>query len=243
MKIAMKKNLCSISAVLIALFVLLPNTQAGPDSTIKVFSAVSPDAPHALVLAAGPQATFSKNGAPFEKLKKGQALTEGSVVRTGDKTVIDLFIRRWGTTVRVTPNTELAFEKLSISSDTNAPSMETSLNLSAGRIFCFLRAPVANGKLEIQTPQGRSQINSASAGRYDIRADGTVVAGKSSFNQVRLLTENGETIVAPGQSFSGKDGIAAPVAPSDAEMLVIEMDQLAALAQKLAVRENPPKTD
>jgi hypothetical protein len=189
----------------------------GATETMRVFSAEAPDSPYALVLATGPQATFSRNGKSFKKLKKGQVLTQGAVVRSGEKTVVDIFIRGWETTIRLTPNSELAFEKLSRPAKENGPVTENVLNVKSGRIFCFLRAPLPNSKFEIQTARSRSAINTAAAGRYEIRSD-----GKTAYDQVRLVTENGENPAAT---------------PSDIERLVIEMDQLAALAEK-ATNEN-----
>ena len=191
------------------------------------------DDAQALVLAVGEHSTYSQHGKVFKKLKVGQVLTEGAVLRTGDDTMVDLFLRRWGTTVRLTSNTELGLEKMVQNVRKQVLVMETRLHLRKGRIFCFIRIPVADAKFEVRTALGRSLLESAGAGRYDIRADGTIVAGKSSFDQLKVITEHGVTTIAPGQKFTAENGHVIPTAPSEMELLVIQMDELVSLAEEL----------
>lgn len=187
----------------------------------------------ALVLSVDGPSSYSDGNRDFGRLRIGQVLTQGAVIQTGENTVADLFLRRLGTTVRLTPNTELRFEKMGKYPSEQVLVMETVLHLRKGRIFCFVRLPIAESIFEIRTAIGRSVLNGVGTGRYDIRADGTVVAGKSSLNPLKVFTEHGVTLVVPGQKFSAENGDLVPIAPSELEMQVIHLDELQALAERL----------
>lgn len=154
-------------------------------------------------------------------------------------------MRRWpifscaagGTTVRLFPNTELTLERMSKNPTVNGPALQTQLNLSKGQIFCFIRIPVPESTFEVKTPRGTSLLQTVGVGRYDIRAEGVIVAGKSSFTHLKFTTEHGVVMIEPGQRFSVEDGYSTPAAPSDMEILMIQMDQLASLAEQLTSEE------
>jgi hypothetical protein len=222
-------------------FIALDEIQSLAEELTPALASKVADDSQALVLSVGENSTYSKEGGRFEKLKVGQVLTQGATIRSGDDTVIDLFLRRWGTTVRLIPNTELVLEKMTKTAGAAAPALMTRLNLQKGRIFCFIRVPVANSKFEVKTAKGTALIESAGAGRYDIRANGAIVAGKSSFNQIKVVSEDGVKVMVPGQSFNAEDGHITPAAPSDVELLVIQMDQLVALAEHLTAEEEAAK--
>jgi len=204
--------------------------------TPSVAAAVE-DPSEALVLAVGEKSTFDQKGTGFARLRVGQVLTQGAVIRSSSDEAVDLFLRRWGTTVRLMPGTELALEKMSRQAGAHAPAMQTHLDLREGRIFCFIRIPVPESTFEVKTKAGRSVLKSAGAGRYDIRADGTIVTGKGSFKQLQVVTEKGVVMITPGQKFTPQDGHMTPAAPSDVEMMVMQMDQLVALAEQLSSDE------
>jgi hypothetical protein len=191
------------------------------------------DPSEAVVLSAGAKSTYNAKGDAFEKLRVGQVLKQGAVIRSGPDVVIDLFLRRWGTTVRLMRNTELVLEKMSREPGIVVQAMETHLDLREGRIFCFIRIPVPESTFEIKTKAGRSVLKSTGAGRYEIRADGTIVTGKGSFKQLQVFTDHGIVMITPGQKFTAEDGHMSPAAPSEVEMMMIQMDQLEALAEQL----------
>jgi hypothetical protein len=191
------------------------------------------DDSQALVLSVGEESSVAVDSEGFKKLRVGAVFTQGAIIRNAGEGVVDLFLRRWGTTVRLFPRTELSLEKMTRGAAEPAPAMETRLHLRQGRIFCFIRIPVPNSKFEVRTALGRSLLESAGAGRYDIRADGTIVAGKSSFNQLRFVTDEGVTEIVPGQKFNATDGHLAPAAPSEVELLMIQMDEVESLSEHL----------
>lgn len=195
------------------------------------------DASEALVLSVGDNSSADKDGNGFSKLRAGQVLAQGAIVRSGSEEVIDLFLRRWGTTIRLMPDTEVALEKMSRRAGTNVPALQTRLDLRRGRIFCFIRIPVPESTFEIKTKAGLSALNSAGAGRYDVRADGTIVTGKGSFRQLKVVTEKGVVMITPGQKFTPEDGHLMPAAPSEVELMMIQIDQLAGLSEQLSADE------
>jgi hypothetical protein len=222
-------------------YISLDEIQALADELTPSVASKIQDPSQALVLSVGDDAMFSQNGEAMKKLKVGQVLNQGAIIRSGSDTVIDLFLRRWGTTVRMVANTELALEKMTRSSDKTEPALQTRLDLREGRIFCFIRIPVPDSSFEVRTKVGRTLLESAGAGRYDIRANGTIVAGQSSFKQIKVVMEHGVVTIPPGQKFLAEKGHLQPAAPSDVEMLVIQMDQLVALAEQLTIEEELTK--
>ncbi len=200
------------------------------------------DPSEALVLSAGAGSTCDRAGKGFEALRVGQVLLQGAVIKSGGDSVVDLFLRRWGTTIRLMPGTELSLDQMTRSPGILVSALETHLDLRAGRIFCFIRIPVPESVFEVKTKAGRSVLKSAGAGRYDIRADGTIVAGKSSFKQVQVVTESGVVTVESGQKFTPEDGHMVPAAPSEVEMMMIQMDQLVALAEQLSFADSQATT-
>ena len=223
----------------VLMLINLDELQALAEELTPTLASKPKDDSQALVLSVGESSTFSQNGEPFHQLKVGQVLTQGAVIRSGEDAIVDLFMRRWGTTIRLVSGTELGLEKMTKEPGKQVPVMETRVHLRKGRVFCFIRIPVPSARFEVRTVLGRSLIESAGVGRYDISAEGTVVAGKSSFNHLKMITENGVKVIVPGQKFSAEDGFLTPTAPSEVELLVIQMDQLEALAEALAPRFRP----
>lgn len=209
------------------------SAEQGPPEAEQKF-----DDSEALVLSLGEDATGDRDGNGFKKLTAGEVLTLGAVIRSGNAGAMDLFLRRWGTTVRLMPDTELALDKMSRREGILVPAMRTHLDLRQGRIFCFIRIPVPESEFQVKTKAGRTILNSAGAGRYDIRADGTIVAGNGSFRQLQFVTERGVVTIEPGQKFVPEKGQLVPAAPSDVEILMIQMDQLTALAEKLSAEKS-----
>jgi len=208
----------------------------GEQLTATAVNTIEDDS-QAVVLSVGEHSTYDKKGDGFAKLRVGQVLSQGAVIRSGADSDVDLFLRRWGTTVRLMPGTELALEKMTRRTGDRVATLETHLDLREGRIFCFIRIPVPGSTFEVKTKAGRSTLKSAGAGRYDIRANGTIVSGKSSFQQVLVTTEHGVVVVTPGQKFDPENGHTTPAAPSEVEMMMIQMDQLVALADQLTSEE------
>jgi hypothetical protein len=82
--------------------------------------------------------------------------------------------------------------------------------------------------LEIRNAAGRSVVEGSGVGRYIITADGTHVAAKGSVIPLKVIHENGITVVAAGQRFDQKDGKMLPSTNTAWGKDLIELDELQA---------------
>ena len=154
----------------------LAQTKFARENTTSVQVTQVSDAPQAVVLSVRGVCERSKDGKTFTKLRVGQVLTQGTVVRTGEDARSDLFFRRIGTTVRVQPGTEMKMEKMTRTVKGDKTVLETLLDLRTGRIFTVVRALIPDSTFEIRNAAGRSMVEGGGGkGRYIITADGTHV--------------------------------------------------------------------
>lgn len=205
---------------------------------------VSPDVsyPNALVLAVHGQCEYSEDGVVFAVLRAGRVCKQGDVIRTGQGARTDLFFRRIGTTVRLQSGTEVKLEAMTRQMKDGAPAMQTLLNLRSGRIFTVVRSLVPGSTFEIRNAAGRSVVEGGGGkGRYIITADGTHVADKHSAVPLKVVGETGVTIITPGQKFNAKEGKMFALEAPEAVELLIDFDELDALAEQLTPAEDLPK--
>jgi hypothetical protein len=86
---------------------------------------------------------------------------------------------------------------------------ETSVALREGRLLCVVRLLVPESKFEVRTPATVFQMPAAGIGRYDIRADGTVIVGKKSRVPLKALSiapVAKTNLVSPGQRLDKQGG-------------------------------------
>ncbi len=204
-------------------------------------SADSSDQPTAMTISTVGKCECSQDGVTFTNLAKGQILNHGAVIRTADSARADLFFRRTGTTVRLQGGSEIKIEKMTLSIKDGLPVGDTLLDLREGRIFTVVRSTVAGSTLEIRNAAGRSVVEGSGIGRYIITADGTHVAAKGSANPLKVIGENGVTVVAAGQQFDKKEGKPLPASPALWVNDLIELDELQAVTEEPAATEPSPK--
>ena len=202
-----------------------------PPVDIQVFE---PEAePQAVVVAVLGQCDYSEDGNTFAELKTGQVLKEGAVVRTGEDARADIFFRRIGITVRLQPDSEIKLEKMTRRMKDGNPELNTLLDLRKGRIFTVVRTFIQGSTFEVRNAAGRSVIEGGGVkGRYIITADGTHVTDKNSDVPIKVVGETGVTIVAPGKKYSAKEGKLLPLDTPESVLLLIEFDEIHALAEK-----------
>ncbi|MHB8520986.1 MAG: FecR family protein [Limisphaerales bacterium] len=193
--------------------------------------------PQAVVLSVNGQATFAEDGKQFKKLKAGDVLNQGAVVRTDPNARVDLFFRRMAIAVRLTSDTELGLEKMTRARKGDVFVMETILDLRKGDIFCFVRGLVADSKFEVRHKTGRSVVEGEGPGGFEIRDDSAVVSGRSYFVPLKVISETGTAVIAPGQKFDAKHGKVMRLAPSEEELTLIQLDELHALTDLLTPEE------
>ena len=198
-----------------------------------VFGSDAP--PNAMTISSNGKCEYSEDGVTFAKLERSHNLEQGAVVRTGEDARTDLFFRRTGTTVRLQAGTEIKLEKMTITMKDGLPAEHTLLDLRTGRIFTVVRSEVAGSTLEIKNAAGRAVVEGSGVGRYIITADGTHVAAIGSAIPLKVIGENGITVIAAGQQFDKKDGKMLPVNSNLWVKDLIEVDELQATMETTAV--------
>jgi hypothetical protein len=220
---------------------LAPSTNAANDSQeaaimenlpVKLPATAISSSPRQVdVLLTNGTCLYSQDGITFHKLRGRDVIFEGSVISTDPSGWCDLFLRRTGTTVRVGPDSQIKLLKLSQESQNGVTVMETLLELRAGRIFTVARALVPGSTLEITDVAGHSVIETGGLGCYMISAP-TNSSDKLSLTPLRVVSQIGTSIIAPGQSYSAKDSAALSLVPSSWETMLIQLDELEAETDK-----------
>jgi hypothetical protein len=157
-------------------------------------------------------------GANWRDLKVGTRLRQNSMIRTAPGAIVDLFLGDNGPVVRVTENTTLGIDRLTVDRAGVEKIIETQLDLRSGRILGHVKPMAAASKYEVKTPQGVAGIRGT---RYDISADGRVsitdgeaicvyiVGGRSSTTTVR----GGQTARPPTQA--GGEPVMSALTPAE----------------------------
>jgi hypothetical protein len=213
----------------------------------KLPAAITPDIErsarrNANVLLTHGQCVYSEDGTNIHTLELHQVLRQGAVILTGKRSWCDIFIRRAGITVRLAPESQIKIAKLSLASQNGVPLMDTLLELPYGRIFTVVRALVPGSTLEISDAAGRSVIEGGGLGSYMINAPRPGIGDKLSLTPLRIINEQGTSIIAPGQEYSAKDGTTFSLAPSTWETTLIHLDELEAEADRAIAEPEPPKS-
>jgi hypothetical protein len=227
----------SVALCLSALTLLIPafGQVIEGNPTVRFFK--DSPVPQAVVLSINGGATFSEAGSEFKTLRVGDVLNQGAVIRVGENASADLFFRRLAITVRLVSDTELRLEKMLKTSKDGVPVMETTLDLQKGRIFCFVRSVIPNSKFEVRHSVGRAVVEGEGFGGYHIQADGAAVTGNSTFIPLKVISETGTSVVAPGEKFDAANKKVLRLAPSEAELTFMQLDELRALAELLSPQE------
>jgi len=203
---------------------------------------IKPSSPRNVnVLLTHGQCLYSEDGTNFHTLDVHHVLRESAIIRTGKRSWSDLFIRRAGITVRLAPESEMKIAKLSESSHKGVRVTDTLLELLKGRIFTVVRALVPGSILEISDAAGRSVIAGGGLGSYMITAPGPDSADKLSVIPLRVISQKGTDVFAPGQKYSAKDGATLPLAASPWETMLIQLDELDAETDKALAEPGTPE--
>jgi len=151
----------------------------------------------AVVRAIRGSAQFSQGG-DWSPLTKDTVLTSGAVVKTGAESQVDLTLEKNGKAVRITENTTLAFDTLTIEDGgTGEAVITTKLNLSVGRVLGVVEGLAAASKYEVKVPTGTVGIRGT---KYDISASGVVNMQEGSV--LYSLPDGQQFTVNAGQTFT-----------------------------------------
>ena len=203
-----------------------------PDSCVQ---------PRAVALSIHGKCDCSEEGVTFKKFDRGQIFKEGAIIRTSDEARADLFLRRTGTTIRLQAGTVIKLEKMTITLKDDLPMVHVLLALRAGRIFTVVRSTAAGSTLEIRNADGRAIIEGTGLGRYITTADGTHVSAEGSLLPLKVMDENGITIIAAGQQYARHEGKMPAVSPSSHVKNLIQLDELQAITEVMAPLSFSPK--
>lgn len=141
-------------------------------AAIGITAQAAPVQNKAVVRAVRGTANFSTDrGANWKKLNVGSQLNQNSVIRTAPGSTVDLFLGDNGPVVRITEDTTLGIDKLTLDNTGAERIIETQLDLRNGRILGNVKRLAAASKYEVKTPQGVAGIRGT---KYDISANGNV---------------------------------------------------------------------
>lgn len=168
----------------------------------------------AIVRAIHGSAQMSNNkGQTWQNARVGSYLGANSAIKTAADSTADLFLGDNGPVVRVTPDTTLGIDKLTLENTGIEKVIETQLDLKSGRILGSVKKMAAASKYEVKTPVGVAGIRGT---EYSIDARGKVTIITGSAVVVYVIDGNilppanvgaGQTITppasAPGQPTIG----------------------------------------
>jgi hypothetical protein len=207
---------------------LSASTQAAPEQNKAVVRAVRGSANYS-----------TDRGANWRTLKVGTSLNQNSVVRTAPGSTVDLYMNENGPAVRITENTTLGIDRLTIDRTGVDNVIETQLDLRNGRILGNVRKLAAASKYEVKTPQGVAGIRGT---RYDISADGTVRVIEGQVVVVYIVngvastaTVNAGQMSRPPVQGGGQVDV-SPIPPTDITVVTSNLNDL----QRNTERDVPP---
>jgi hypothetical protein len=205
-------------AIAVAAFVGATHVQAVPEMNEAVVRGVRGTANYS-----------TDRGSNWRDLKVGTKLRQNSIIRTAPGATVDLFLGDNGPVVRVTENTTMGIDRLTIDRSGTEKIIETQLDLRAGRILGNVKHLAAASKYEVKTPQGVAGIRGT---RYDISADGRVsltegnavvvyvIGGRTSTGNVNA----GQTIRPP--TTAGGTPQVAPLTPTEINSINQQIGQI-----------------
>jgi FecR protein len=166
--------------------------------------------------------SYSLGNDQWTPLVAGKILPAGAVIRTDFNGSVDIVLGKQNV-VRLTPNTTLAIDKLTIV-DTGADTVsDTELDLRKGKIFASVKKLTAASQYLIKLPNGIAGVRGT---EFSLGADGKLVVLQSSGGGVviSVVPPSGvpvTTIVLPGFSFD----------PATGQLTVISDDMISSLSQ------------
>jgi hypothetical protein len=153
-------------------------------------------------------ATYTVGGGAAQPLKVGTILPSGSTVKTGPASMVDIFLGNSAGVVRVTENTTLGLDKLTLT-DTGADTVvEVQLNLPDGTILGNVNKLSAASKYEIKVPSGVAGVRGT---RYRISSTGYTVVLEGTMVMVYVPPQGAPTpytlVGPPATYFSPLEGV------------------------------------
>ncbi|MCX6904334.1 MAG: FecR domain-containing protein, partial [Verrucomicrobia bacterium] len=182
------------------------------------------------------RAMFAKADGSWKLVERDMVLRAGDVLKTEANSKVALGLGYNDGIVTLSPNTELAFDKLTYQHVGMEVVCDTELNLRAGQIFGELKKLSPGSTYLVKTPRGVAAIRD---GTYAISADGDVQA-KGGTVIMALTMSDGTTktfTVSDGKSLSVS---ANPAAPSVGNTSASQSQQMASVVTAAESHNTPP---
>jgi len=180
----------------------------------------------AIVRSIHGSAQMSNNkGQTWQNAKVGSYLGANSAIKTASDSTADLFLGDNGPVVRVTPDTQLGIDKLTVENTSIEKVIETQLDLKSGRILGSVKKMAAASKYEVKTPVGVAGIRGT---EYSIDARGKVTIITGSAVVVYVINGNilppanvgaGQTITPPAD---GQQPVVTTTQEGSQEALILQ---------------------
>ena len=158
--------------------------------------------------------TYATAPGAWVPLRMKNVLTSGSIIKTGPRSAVDLFLGKSGGTIRLTENSTLAIRKLTLSEVAGEILADMEFDLQEGTILGSGSKLSQASHFEVKIPTG---IIGVGEGQYRINSKGylVLVDGKMVFVQIAA---SGEPVPFPMTApasvyFSPTEGVRP--APSD----------------------------
>jgi len=124
-------------------------------------------------------AVYSTAGGPSMPLKAGTVLAQGTTVKTGANSSVDLFLGNSAGIIRISENTTLSLDKLMLTDTGADTAVDVQVGLTDGTILGNVNKLSAASRYEIKTPNGVAGIRGTrfrmSANSFIVLMDGTLV--------------------------------------------------------------------
>jgi len=124
-------------------------------------------------------AVYSVAGGPSIPLKAGTVLGQGATIKTGANASVDLFLGNSAGVLRLTENTTLSLDKLTLTDTGADTAIDVQLGLPEGTILSNVNKLSAASRYEIKTPNGVAGIRGTrfrmGANSFIVLLEGTLV--------------------------------------------------------------------
>jgi len=152
-------------------------------------------------------------GGTWQTLKKNMKLSQGTIIKTGADSTVDLMLPSSMTALRLTPNSSLRLDKLNMEAGYGAPITDTAVTLLTGAIAGTQRKLAAPSRFKINVA---GEVATIVGTEYFVRADGAVSVTSGTVTLNYNLPGNGGSIkvtVSAGFSFDPTTGQVVPTTP------------------------------
>jgi hypothetical protein len=166
----------------------------------------------------------SVDGAAYQRIKAGDVVGTGSMLKTEAGATADLILPDSGTVLRMLPETTLQLARLHKQAAGEQTVSDTSLKLLKGSVIGSQRKLAVPSHFDIVTPRGVANIVGT---EYVVNADGAVTVLSGSVSVIYNLPGNKGSVqvsVPAGSSFNPATGIVVPTSPEFLQNIIADVN-------------------